>query len=79
MNNNEDTPPQRRMLEKENVFFIFANGNWLATSWRTWNENVKDGTKYKSASINSKLNNKITVVGYNSWGENNYFAQGEKD
>ena len=39
-----------------------------------YNESVKDGNRYKSASVNSKLNNKITVVGYNSWGEGNYFC-----
>lgn len=62
MNRNEDTHPLRRILQKENVIFIAANGNWQTKSWKVYNENVKDGDRYTSASINSNLNNKITVV-----------------
>ena len=73
---NQDTQPQRNILEKENVFVIDAGGNRIEISgiWKVFCENVRDGYKYKSASINSKLNNKITVVGYNSWEEGNYFC-----
>lgn len=61
---NEDTQPQRNILEKENVIVVAANGNPIETSGyrKVFCENIKDGYKYKSASINSKLNNKITVV-----------------
>ena len=71
---NSDTQPTRNILEKENVFVTAANGNTTSKKWKVYNENVKDGNRYKSASVNSKLNNKITVVGYNSWGKDNYFS-----
>ena len=74
MNNNPDTHTLRRILEKKNVIFIGANGNRLATSWKNRNESIKNWTKYKSASINSKLKNKITVVWYDSQWTKNYFS-----
>ena len=74
MNNNPDTPTQRRMLEKKNVIFIEAGGNRVPATRKIWNENIKDWTRYKSCSINSRLNNKITVTWYESWWSNNYFS-----
>lgn len=77
MNNNEDTPPLRRMLEKENVIVIVANWNRSIWTRKTRNENKKDWIAYMSSSINSKLNNKISVVWYNSRWDENYFAPSE--
>ena len=62
MNNNTDCQILRRILQKENVIFIAALGNQYNKTWKVYSENVKDGVRYTSASINSNLNNKITVV-----------------
>ena len=76
LNNNRDTKPTRNILEKENVIVIAANGNRIESSGlrKVFCENIRDGNRYKSASINSKLNNKITIVWYNSRWDDNYFA-----
>jgi hypothetical protein len=74
LNSNRDTQPTRNILEKENVIVIVALGNQYENNRRMHNENVKNGNHYNSASINSKLNNKITVVWYNSWWDGNYFS-----
>ena len=74
LNTNPDTHSQKNILNKENVIVITANGN-RNSSWRKiYNESIKGEDRYTSASINSKLNNKITVVWYNSRWEDNFFA-----
>jgi hypothetical protein len=62
MNDNPDCQTLRRILKKKNVIFIAALGNQYNTTRKVYSENIKDGDAYKSASINSNLNNKITVV-----------------
>ena len=74
LNKNDDTQPTRNILEKENVIVIASLGNQYEDLWWVYNENNKNGDKYKTSSINSKLNNKISVVWYNSWWEGNYFS-----
>lgn len=65
----------RRLLNNKNYFLSAAIGNVLSSYYKTYNENIKDGNFYCSASINSLYYNKITVTGYNTWGRNNFFAQ----
>lgn len=77
MNNNSDCQILRRILKKKNIIFIIANGNRNNKKWKVYNENIKDGDRYDSASINSELNNKITVVWYNSRWEGNNFSSDE--
>ena len=62
----------KRILQKENVIVSIAIGNYYdgLTISKTLNESIEDthayeAYNYNSASVNSSLNNKITVFGYN--------------
>ena len=74
MYNNNETAPLRNILKKENVIAICSDGNSSQNKWKVYNESIKNWNRYKSCSINSNLNNKITVTGYNSRGGDNYFS-----
>lgn len=64
----------KELLEYENVVVCVAGFNNEEDINKTLNENVnkQDKGEYKSASVNSLKNNKITVVGYNP-AKNNVF------
>ena len=74
MYNNNETAPLRNILKKENVIAICSDGNSSQNKWKVYNESIKNWNRYKSCSINSNLNNQITVTWYNSWWGDNYFS-----
>ena len=74
---NQHTHTLKEILKQKNVIWITANGNRTTRSRKVYNENIKNGNRYNSGSINSELNNKITVVWYNSWWEGNNFSPDE--
>ena len=62
------------MLENKNVIVVCGIGNWAQGGWKIFNEDEKDGNRYTASSPNSNYFNKISVSGYNSWGDNNYYS-----
>lgn len=73
-NNNPETAPQKRLLENENIMIICSGWNWWPSWWKTYNENSKNWDYYTASATNSKKNNMITAVWYNSWWGDNYFS-----
>lgn len=77
--NNKETAPQERLLKNKNVIILCSVGN-IAESWRKmYNENIKNWNRYQESSTNSRLNNKITITGYNPWKANSYFSPSFKE
>lgn len=68
-----------KILEYENVIVCVAGYNNGERINKTLNENVnkQDKGEYKSASVNSLKNNKITVVGYNPANSNVFWENND--
>lgn len=64
--NHEDYPFIKKIASQTNVILSLSMGNVGKTLFKTLNENEQeqDGGYYRSSSINSALNNKYTVSGY---------------
>ena len=73
-NNNPETAPQKSLLGNENVIIICSGWNRWPSGRKTYNENIKNWDYYTASATNSNKKNKITVTGYNSWGDDNYFS-----
>jgi len=73
-----ETASLRRILEKENVIVVNSIADKTVNYRKLYNENIKNGDKYRSASINSNKKNKISVSWYKISGYNNYYAQNDE-
>ena len=71
---NPETAPEERLLNNKNVIIICSVGNWAQAWWKMYNENIEDWNRYNPSSLNSELNNKITVFWYVEWRSDNYFS-----
>lgn len=74
LSSTDKTKTLKRLLEKENFILCSAISNRTTTRWKNYNELVMDGDLYNTASVNSLMNNKITVAGYHTNGYNNFFV-----
>ena len=73
-NNSSVIASLEKLLKHKNIIIIYSVGNRLSPKWKVYNENVKDWDMYTSASKNSKLKNKISVVWHDTQSSNNYFC-----
>ena len=71
---NPETAPEERLLNNKNVIIICSVGNWAQAWWKMYNENIEDWNRYNPSSLNSTLNNMITVFWYVEWRSDNYFS-----